>query len=200
MVVAQQSRTKPFTLSLEQPVVGLSISYDGQPKVAQAQHEAEVEAAYKSGYDDASSQYNQQILEFRSEVNAMREETFSKLEAKFRTIVNEARQALMTLTYDCVCRTLGGLEMSPEIVASVVDAIVVESGLDEEKMQVKLNPKDIALLQDLESELVSKHPGLELVPDNALGRGDCVLSSRFGKIDGTLSTKLEKLKGSLRPQ
>ncbi len=179
-------------------MVGLSIAYDGQSRVASARHQTEVEAAYKSGYDDASSQYNQQVLEFRAEVNALREGTFSQLEAKFRSIVSEARQALMTLTYDCVSRALGNLEMSPEIVASVVDAIVTESGLDEETMVVRLHPADLAMLVDLESGLRAKHPGLDFAPDATLSRGDCVLTSRFGKIDGLMATKIEKLKGSLR--
>ena len=200
MVAAQQSRSKPFTLLLEEPVTSLAIAYDGQPRVDAQQHEEAIEASYKSGYDDASSQYNQQILEFRSEVNALREATFSQLESKFRNIVAEARQALMTLTYDCVCRTLGGLEMSPEIISSVVEAIIVESGLDEEQMHVRLHSADIALLEDLEAGLKAKHAGLEFIADDTLKRGDCMLSSRFGKIDGMMSTKLQRLKGSLQPE
>lgn len=197
MVAEQQSSN---VLSLEEPLVGLSVSYDGKPRVAEKQHAAEVEAAYKSGYEDASSHYNQQILEFRSEINALREGTFSQLESRFSTLLAEAHEALMTLTFDCVKRTLGGYEMEPEAIAKIVDTIVTEAGLDEERMEVRLHSLDIALLADLEPQLKTKHPGLELVPDDSLGRGDCVLSSRFGKVDGLMGTKLERLRGSLRPQ
>ena len=196
MVAAQQSRN---AIALEYPIVSLSIAYDGREKVATARHEAEVQSSYKSGYDDASSQYNQQILDFRSEINALREGTFSQLDNKFRSIVQEAREALMTLTYECVKQTLGGFEMTAEAVESVVEAIVKEAGLDDERMDVRLHSADIALLEDLDTDLRKKHPGLNFVADDMLRRGDCILSSRFGKIDGQLSTKLEKLKGSLRP-
>lgn len=196
MVAAQQSKN---VLELEYPVISLSISYDGKEKVADARHHTEVEASYKSGYDEASSQYNQQILDFRSEINALREDTFSQLENKFIGLVQEAREALMTLTYECVKQTLGGFEMTAEAVESVVEAIVKEAGLDDERMIVRLHSLDIALLEDLETDLRKKHPGLNFVADDMLRRGDCVLSSRFGKIDGQLGTKLEKLKGSLRP-
>lgn len=197
MVAEQQS--KITVLSLERPIVSLAIAYDGKPKVDEARHRAEVKTSYKSGYDEASSQYNQQILDFRSEINALREETFSQLETKFQTLVAEAREALMTLTYECVKQTLGGFEMTGEAVEKIVESVVRDSGLDEEQMDLRLHSLDIALLEDLESDLAAKHPGLRFVPDDTLKRGDCMLSSRFGKIDGLMATKLEKLKGSLRP-
>lgn len=197
MVAAQQSRIRiPFG---RQSLVGLSIAYDGRERVASVAHEQAVEVAYKNGYDDASSQFNQQILEFRSEIKALSEGTFARLDDKFQVIVREARDALMTLTYDCVARALGGFEMTAEAIKSIVEAIVVESGLDDERMEVRLNAADLSLLEQVDAELKAKHAGLLFVTDNSLGRGDCILSSRFGKIDGLMSTKLEKLKGNLRP-
>lgn len=197
MVAEQQC--KAHRLVLEQPIVSVAISYDGQEKVANARHKEAVDASYKSGYEDASSQYNQQILDFRSEINSLREGTFSQLEQKFQTIVSEAREALMTLTYECVKQTLGGFEMVPEAVEKIVESVVEESGLNEEQMMVRLHSLDIALLEDLEKDLKARHPGLEFVADDTLSRGDCMLSSRFGKIDGLMSTKLDKLKGGLNP-
>lgn len=197
MVAAKQS--KGNVLRLEKSLRSLAIAYDGQEKVSRVAHDAEVKASYKSGYDAASSHYNQQILDFRSEINALREGTFSQLESRFATLTREAREALMTLTYDCVARALGGYELPAEAIAKIVDTMVLESGLDEEQVEVRLHPLDIALLEDLEEDLKSKHPGLSFTPDDNLKRGDCVLASRFGKIDGLVSTKLGKLKESLRP-
>lgn len=197
-MVAEQQSSKN-TLVLEERLVSLSVAYDGMPRVDSLAHKAEVDSSYKTGYDDASSQYNQQILDFRSEINALREGTFSQLENKFLNIVTEAREALMTLTYDCVRQTLGGFEMEAEAVESIVEGVVKEAGLDDERMEVRLHSADIALLAELDADLRNKHPGLEFVADDMLGRGDCVLSSRFGKIDGTLSNKMQKLGESLRP-
>lgn len=196
MVAVKQSKHQ---LVLEQKLVSLSIAYDGASRVGSNAHKQAVDASYKSGYDDASSQYNQQILDFRSEINELREGVFSQLENKFLKLISEAREALMTLTYESVTRTLGGFEMQAEAVEKIVDAVVVEAGLDDERMEVRLHSADIALLVDIDSQLKAKHPGLEFVPDDMLRRGDCVLASRFGKIDGLMDTKLNKLKESLRP-
>ncbi len=196
MVIAKQSKVE---LSLVEPLVSLEISYDGKPRVDDRVHQKEIEESYRKGYDEASEQYKQQILDFRAEVNALREKTFSEIEGKFGTILKEAREALMTLTHDCVSRTLGGLEMDSSIVHSIVNSVIEESGLDDEKMEIRLNPLDIELLVELEAEIKSKHPRLTFVEDKCLKRGDCLLSSRFGKVDGLLSTKLDRLKDGLHP-
>ncbi len=196
MVVARQSKLE---LDLVEPMVSLRVSYDGPPRVDAKVFEEEIEKSHQKGYDEASQQYSQQILEFRSEVNALREKTFSDVENKFGKIVAEAREALMTLTHDCVSRTLGGIEFDSETILSIVNSVIEESGLDDEKMEVRLNPLDLALLEDLEVGIRSKHPRLEFAEDKGLQRGDCLLSSRFGKVDGLISTKLNRLKDGLRP-
>lgn len=197
MVAVKQS--SQHKLVLEKKLVELAISYDGASKVGSSAHEHEVEASYKRGYEDASSQYNQQIVDFRSEINTLREGMFSQLENKFLTILSEAREALMALTYECVTQTVGGFEMTPESVEKIVEGVVKEAGLEDERMEVHLHSSDIALLEDLDETLRTRHPGLEFVADDMLGRGDCVLSSRFGKIDGTMENKFNKLRESLRP-
>ncbi len=196
MVTVRQSRVE---LSLREPLVGLKVSYDGPSRVDAKVFDQEIDKAYQKGYDEANQQYNQKILDFRAEVNALREETFSALENKFSTIVSEAREALMTLTHDCVSRVLGGLTFDSEIILSIVNSVIEESGLDDEKMEIRLNPKDLELLEELEAELKSKHPRLTFTADKGLKRGDCLLSSRFGKVDGLVSTKLNRLKDGLRP-
>ncbi|MEM9158773.1 MAG: FliH/SctL family protein [Verrucomicrobiota bacterium] len=196
MVAVKQSN---MGLVSKKPIRSLSIGYDGKGKVSSEQHEQVVKDEYQRGYEDASSQLNQQIVEFRTEVNDLREGTFSVLEEKFLSVLKEAREALMTLTFDCVKRSLGGFEMPAEAIKSVVEAMIEEAGLDDEKMDIRLNPADIDLLGELEQEIKDKHPALNFVSDASLQRGDCMLSSRFGKIDGLMSTKLDRLKESLNP-
>jgi flagellar biosynthesis/type III secretory pathway protein FliH len=197
MVAARQSKE---VLRLDESIVGLSIGYDGSERVGAPAHQSVVEESYRKGYDEASSQYNQQILDFRSEVNDLREGTFSALEERFSSILKEARDALVTLTHECVVRTIGGLDIGSEIILSIVNSVIEESGLDEERMEIRLNPKDLDFLVEFEAELKSKHPRLEFSSDESLNRGDCILSSRFGKVDGLLSTKMNRLKDGLAPR
>ena len=197
MVAARQSNRLELG---ESKLKALRVSYDGPPRIRAADSETAVKEAYARGYEEASSQYNQQIVEFRAEVNALREGAFSELESRFAKIVSEAREALMSLTYASVARIIGGYELPKEAIAGIVNAIIKESGLDEEKMEIRLNPKDLELLSDLQPEIKARHQGLKFVEDVTLRRGDCLLNSRFGKVDGLMSTKLDRLRGSLRPE
>jgi len=197
--MAAERQFEPLQLRQERPIAGLSIAYDGPPKVPAAQRDREIDEAYRRGYEEASSQYRQQILDFRSEVNALREGAFDALEARFKSVLEEAREALVSLAYAAAVRILGGLEISPEIVDSVVRALIEEAGLDDERMEVRLHPADIALLEEIDSGLKARHPGLVFQPDEGLQRGDCLLTSKFGKIDGLLATKLARFKESLKP-
>ena len=196
MVAVKQSKSE---LALDESLVGLSIAYDGKPKIDSAAHEKAIDEAYRKGYDEASAQYTEQIVEFRAEVNALRENTFSLLEEKFAKIQAEAREALMSLVFQGVARALGGFEMTQEAVLAIVETIIDESGLNEEKMEIRIHSSDLKLLEEIEPQLKARHPGLGFVNDDTLNRGDCVLSSRFGKVDGLMSTKLDKLRESLKP-
>lgn len=194
MVAVRQSSV---SLRLEEPMRSVAVSYDDAPRVAFLEAKNAIDESYEKGYNEASSQYNQQILEFRSEVNELREQTFSDLENKFEKVLGEAKEALMSLTYECVRRVLGGYEMEPAAVSKIVDTMISESGLNEEAMEIRMNPADIDLLSELDENLKTKHSKLEFVGDAGLGRGDCVLSSRFGKVDGMMAAKMDRLKESL---
>ncbi|MCH6255828.1 hypothetical protein MLD52_04670 [Puniceicoccaceae bacterium K14] len=193
MVAAKQSSIE---LHLGEPLQSVSISYEGASRVGASDHKEAVDGAYEKGYNEASSHYNQQILDFRAEVNELREQSFANLENKFNAIVEEAREALMSLTYECVTRILGGFEMEPEAVSKIVDTMIEESGLNEESMQIRMHPEDIKLLSELDEEMKAKHPGLSFEEDTSLSRGDCILNSRFGKVDGLMATKIGRLKES----
>ena len=198
MVAARQSNHR---LELgESKLKALRVSYNGAQRIRATDSEAAVKDAYARGYEEASGQYNQQIVDFRADVNALREGAFSDLESRFTKIISEAREALMSLTYSSVARIIGGYELPKEAIAGIVNAIIKESGLDEEKMEIRLNPKDLELLSDLQPEIKARHQGLQFVEDVTLRRGDCLLNSRFGKVDGLMSTKLDRLRGSLRPE
>ncbi len=196
MVAAQQFKHQ---LRLDKPMVRLSIGYDGKSRIDSSAHDQAVDEAYRKGYDEASAQYTEQIVEFRAEVSALRENTFSQLEQKFSAVLVEAKEALASLVFQSVARALGGFEMTQEAILATVDKVIEESGLDEEKMEVRIHPLDLKLLSGIEPQMKSQHPGLDFVEDDTLNRGDCLLNSRFGKVDGLMSTKLDKLRESLRP-
>jgi flagellar biosynthesis/type III secretory pathway protein FliH len=167
--------------------------------VSSAEVEARVREAYQKGFNEASSQVSQQILEQRSDVNHLRDRLFRSLEEGVTTAVAEVRAALPVLTMQALRRVLARTEISRDTVAGIVDELLAEIGPDVGPIEVRLHPSDLRLVEDLEPQLVRVHPGLRFVGDEALTRGDSQAVTRYGKVDARLQNKLEKLEASLLP-
>lgn len=161
--------------------------------------EARVREAYQKGFNEASHQVNQQILEQRTEINHLREQLFRSLEEGVARAVSEVRAALPVLTMHALRRVLARAEIGRDTVAAIVDELLTEIGPDVGPIEIRLHPADLRLVEDLEPQLARVHPGLRFVADEALTRGDSQAVTRFGKVDARLQNKLEKIEASLLP-
>jgi flagellar assembly protein FliH len=172
-------------------VVGLPVD----PDVAET--EMRIKEAYKKGFAEASDGINQQILEQRNEVNELRARLFRSLEESISTAVAEVREALPVLTMQAVRRVLSKVDIKQETVAAVIEELLSEIGPDVGPIELRLHTVDLKLVEDLEPQLAKNHPGLRLVADEKLSRGDCQAVTLFGKVDARIENKLGKIAASL---
>jgi flagellar biosynthesis/type III secretory pathway protein FliH len=161
--------------------------------------EARVREAYQKGFTEASTHVNQQILEQRNEVNHLRDHVFRSLEEGVALAVAEVRAALPVLTMQALRRVLARAEITRDTVTAIIDELLAEIGPDVGPIEVRLHPADLRLVEDLEPQLARVHPGLRLVGDDALTRGDTQAVTRYGKVDARLQNKLAKVEASLLP-
>jgi len=161
--------------------------------------EARVREAQRKGFEEASHQVNQQILEQRKEMNHLREELFRSLEEGVAQAVAEVRAALPVLTMQALRRVLAKAEITRETVTAIIDELLSEIGPDVGPIEIRLHPADLQLVENLEPQLARVHPGLRFVADEALTRGDSQAVTRYGKVDARLQNKLEKIESSLVP-
>jgi flagellar biosynthesis/type III secretory pathway protein FliH len=183
-------------INLWQPLRSVRIVRDGPPPATPAEIETRLREAYQKGIADASVHVNQQILEQRAEVNHLRGELFRSLEDSVAAAVAEVRASLPTLTMQALRRVLARVEIGRETVESIIHELLAEIGPDVGPIELRLHPADLGLVQDLEPALARLHPGLQLVADESLRRGDCQAVTRFGKVDARLQNKIEKLEAS----
>jgi flagellar biosynthesis/type III secretory pathway protein FliH len=191
----------PEQIQLSQPLRGTRIAREfaagAVPDTAEI--EARMREAYQKGFTEASAHINQQILDQRNEVNHLRENLFRSLEEGVAHAVAEVRAALPVLTMHALRRVLARAEITRETVAAIIDELLAEIGPDVGPIEVRLHPSDLRLVEDLEPQLARVHPGLRLVGDEALTRGDTQAVTRYGKVDARLQSKLEKVEASLLP-
>src|SRR5262249_25572954 len=80
--------------------------------------------------------------------------------------------------------------------AQAAVAQVLEHTKQGEKLTVRLAPGDFYLLLQQPSEHLSlARPGIELMPDERVELGGCVVDTAAGSLDGRIQTQLEALRG-----
>ena len=186
------------SIRLAHSLQSIGILFDG-PAAERGGEGVEVllQAEYQRGYDEGAAHVNQQILEQRNEINEMRALLFENAEQAVQTVISEVRTAVPQLVVQAVGRLIKDFEWNAESVTRAAEDVLAEAGVDPSEIELRLNPKDLELLRDLDPSLTERHPGVKLVGDERLERGGCEGITRFGKIDGRISHKLNRLGASM---
>jgi len=87
------------------------------------------------------------------------------------------------------------LSRRPELAKAIIqEALLLAAG--QPHLKLRLHPADIELLQDCGREAVSRLAAVgdaELVPDESIARGGCLIETHHGVIDARLETQLERI-------
>ena len=88
------------------------------------------------------------------------------------------------------------LKTGPEALFSLVRSALKQVG-EARRVKVRVNPTDGELLRSPQGVAASLGPSIariEIIDDASLQRGDCLVDTDFGHVDGRLSTRLGELK------
>jgi flagellar assembly protein FliH len=86
------------------------------------------------------------------------------------------------------------LQTSPETLFGLVRSALKRAG-DSRKVVIRLHPEDARVIAATvaSGDLAVAAAGVEVRPDATLERGDCLVDTDFGQVDGRLQTRLEEL-------
>lgn len=160
---------------------------------------AREEAAYQRGVDATRTLADQQMVEFRADIEALSEGVFKNVSGLEPLLVAQLRQALPGLALDIARRLLAGYEPPAEVISRICEEALSEIFPERENLELSLAARDADLLEKLNPDWLRRYPGLRLRPDANLQPGDCVVRSRFGLTDARVQTKLAALTHSLAP-
>ena len=120
----------------------------------------------------------------------------ASLRLKAAGLAEQARSDALEIGFQVARRIIDAeLKSSPEPLFAMVKSAVRRLG-DARRLTLRLHPDDAALLEPKE---VRQRIGLtlmqvEVVADARLGRGDCLIDSEAGSIDGRIDARLDELK------
>lgn len=165
--------------------------------------EAEVakatQEAYRRGIDDARGSADQQMVEFRADVEQLNDGVLQKLAALEPVLVAQLREALPGLAIEIARRLLAGYEPPPEIVSKLCEEALAELFPERDNLELVVSARDADFLAKLNPDWMVRYPGLRIRAEKTLGPGDCQVRSRFGLTDARQQTKLTALSHSLAP-
>lgn len=184
-------------IPFDRPLSGATIP--GHPKrlFTESEMESIRARAYQEGGDAARGFANQQLVEFRVEVQALQEGLFQKLAAVESEMLSQLRETLPSLAVELARRLLAGFEPSADHVQRLCEETLAQLYPERENLELFLSAQDAVLLDQLAPTWKNRFPNLKIIADATFGPGDCQVRSRFGLTDARRQAKLEALSREL---
>jgi flagellar assembly protein FliH len=151
------------------------------------------ETAYRRGVDATRAAADQQMVEFRHDMEQLSDGVLKKLSQLEPVLLNQIREALPGLAVEIGRRLLAGYEPPPEVVSRLCQESLEQLYPEREGLEISLSERDAALLSTLNPAWLKLYPELRIRTDAALAPGDCQIRSRFGLTDARQETKLAAL-------
>lgn len=190
------------TILLPTPLAGVEVEAYGEPPVSYAVAKAWEQSAFTKGHQEAEAFAQRQIVEMRNEFLFVQETLFKRIEEQFQEVVSTVGRRVPDVVLAIVRRLWGGLELTPATVQKNLQDLMHEISPDGEQLEIVLGAEDLALLKESDKEAgeiggLAQHKDIVLVEDSSLQKGDCLIRSRFGTVDGRIETKLKKVEEEL---
>ena len=186
-------------IPFDRPLSGAAIPGTAGHFCTEAELSARDDAAYHRGIDDARALADQQMVDFRADMQHLGDGIFKKLATIEPSLIAQLRDALPSLALDIARRLLAGYEPPPEVVSRLCAEALAELFPERENLELAVGPRDAALLEEIKPDWLSRYPGLRIRVEATLKPGDCQIRSRFGLTDARIQTKLTALEHNLAP-
>ncbi len=187
------SKLVPF----DRPLAGAVLP--GQPGrlCGEAELAAKTQEAYRRGVDAARAAADQQMVEFRADMERLSEGVLKRLAEIEPAMLGQLRAALPELALEIARRLLAGFEPPPEIIERFCREALDQLFPEREGLELALCPRDAEQFNRLSPDWLQRYPGLRVRSDSSLAPGDCLVRSRFGLTDARRQTKLAALEHGL---
>lgn len=110
-------------------------------------------------------------------------------------LAEQARSDALEIGFQVARRVVEAeLQTSPETLFALVRSALKRAG-DSRRIVIRLHPEDARVIAAsvASGDLAVAAAGVEVQPDATLERGDCLVDTDFGQVDGRLQTRLDEL-------
>lgn len=161
--------------------------------------EQSLQQARQEGRLEGERALREQLIRQRNELAEVQRGIGETLRRAVPELLQQAESLLVPLALEAARRIVAELPIDAPLVERVVRE-ALQQARDTAEVTIRLHPEDLALLQRHGSPLLegSGETGpLRFVAAPEVGRGGCVVVTRFGFIDARRETKLEQLRQAM---
>jgi flagellar assembly protein FliH len=184
-------------VAFDRPLAGAVLPGQAGQLFSETELTAKTQEAYRRGVDDARGAADQQMVEFRADMERLSEGVLRRLAEIEPALLAELRAALPGLALEIARRLLAGFEPPAEIIERFCREALDQLFPEREGLELALCPRDAEQIGRLSPDWLQRYPGLRLRADESLSPGDCLVRSRFGLTDARRETKLAALERGL---
>ena len=148
------------------------------------------EQGYAAGLDQGRAEWADRV----AALDALLASLSNKLEAG----IAGSEDLMVEIVFESVSKIIGNAALRREGVAAIVQQALQGIG-EREILVLRLAPRDVDLLRDLRAELTrfADCRSLELVADERVELGGCLIETSGGGLDGRLETQFQRLRDLL---
>jgi flagellar assembly protein FliH len=157
------------------------------------------QAAFEEGRRAGESALSEQLLRQRNDTIELQRGVLTSLQTTLPKVAHEAETALIELALEAAKKIVAGMPVDAAMVESTVREALRQAE-DSAEIVIQLHPEDLALLRQHQSEILNGLPDagpMRFSHSSEIGRGSCVIQTRFGLVDARRETKIEQLRQSL---
>ncbi len=149
---------------------------------------------YAKGFEDGEKKGSK--VERRQMEPAIKslESAVAKILDKIHTVRSNAEIEVVSLAMEIAKKILGmEIQTNPEVVCNVVKQ-AMEKVVDATRIIIRLNPGDIEIIDgqgEGTKNLIPKGDEIQIQPDASIGRGGCMIETKFGDIDARIEKQME---------
>ncbi len=171
-------------------------------KLREAEEFAEnlIKEAEESANNIKQSAYNEALAVAQEESEALKEhakELFKEVFNVKRNALMQAHKEIMKIALDLAEKIIRyQVSIDPEILKTQVVESIKKATSEAERVQVFVNPQDLAKLEQSINEIEKLFPaGIDIIPlaNEAVDIGSCMIETKSGQLDARFSTQLMTL-------
>jgi flagellar assembly protein FliH len=180
-------------IAFDRPLSGAVVPGGTRRVYTESEMTDRTETAYRKGVDSTRESADQQMVEFRHDMEQLSEGVLKKLSEVEASLLAQIREALPMLAVEIGRRLLSGYEPPADVVARLCLEALEQLYPERDGLELSLSERDAELLNSLNPEWLKRYPNLRIRGDSLLSPGDCQVRSRFGLTDARQETKLATL-------